>query len=93
MQVYVFGDQTVDSRLFLRQVYQRTGILLTTFLERAANAIHEEISSLSSLRRGGQIPDFSNILELVERSSTAGLHHPAIESALVCLAQLAHFIG
>ena len=93
MQIYVFGDQTVDSRPFLRQVCQRKGLLLTTFLECAGNALHEEISSLSNIRRGGRIPDFSNVLELVERSSTARLHHPAVESALVCLAQLAHFIG
>ena len=93
MQIYVFGDQTVDYRLFLRQVFQRKGLLLTTFLERAGNALHEEISSLPSIREGGRIPDFGNILEFVERSSAVGLQHPAVESAFVCLAQLAHFIG
>lgn len=93
MQIYVFGDQTVDYQLFLRQVFQRKGLLLTTFLERAGNALREEISNLSSIRHGGRIPDFSNILELLERSSAVGLQHPALESAFVCLAQLAHFIG
>lgn len=93
MQIYVFGDQTVDSRPFLRQICQRKGLLLTSFLERAGNALYEEVSSLSNIQRGGRIPDFSNVLELVERSSTARLPHPAVESALVCLAQLAHFIG
>ena len=93
MDVYVFGDQTVDCRLFLRQVYQRKGLLLTTFLERAGNALREEIAILPNIRHGASIPDFRNILELVDRSSTAGLRHPAVESAFVCLAQLAHFIA
>lgn len=93
MEVYVFGDQTVDCRLFLRQLSQRKGLLLTTFLERAGNALREEISRLPSIRYGRPIPDFNNILELVDRSSPVGLRHPAVESAFVCIAQLAHFIA
>lgn len=93
MQIYLFGDQTEDCQIFLRQAFQRKGLLLTTFLHRAGNALHEEISSGSSVRYRGRIPDFSNILELLERYSALDLQHPAVESAFVCLAQLAHFIG
>ena len=93
MEVYVFGDQTVDCRLFLRQIYQRKGLLLTTFLERAGNALREEISALPNVRHARSIPDFNNILELVDRSSVAGSRHLAVESAFTCIAQLAHFIA
>ena len=93
MQIYLFGDQTVDCQVFLRQAFRRNGLLLTTFLDRAGNALHEEISSRSSVRYRGRIPDFSNIIELLECYSAIGLQDPALESAFVCLAQLAHFIG
>ena len=93
MEVYIFGDQTVDCRLFLRQIYQRKGLLLTTFLDHAGNALREEISALPNIRHGGSIPSFNNILELVDRSSKAHSRHPAVDSAFVCLAQLAHFIA
>ena len=93
MQIYLFGDQTVDCQVFLRQAFGRQGLLFTTFLDRAGNALHEEIFSRSCVRHRARIPDFSNILELVERYSATGLQDPAVESAFVCLAQLAHFIG
>ena len=94
MELYIFGDQTADCRQFLRKVLLRKGnVLLTSFLESAATALREEISQLSDVQYRSRFPSFSNVQELVERYYEEGKPNPAIESAIVCLSQLAHFIG
>lgn len=94
MELYIFGDQTADCRHFLRKVLLRKGnVLLASFLESAATALREEISRLSHVQYRERFPSFSNVQELVERYYEEGKPNPAIESAIVCLSQLAHFIG
>ncbi len=94
MELYIFGDQTADCRQFLRKILLRKGsVLLTSFLESAANALREEIARLPYVQYRQCFPGFSNVQELVERYYEEGKPNPAIESAIVCLSQLAHFIG
>ena len=92
MEVFVFGDQTADCHSFLNKVFVRKeDILLQTFLERASQAIRQEVS----LRPHTSIalPNFGTIQELVDRYYQSEIPDPAIESSLVCLSQFAHFIG
>jgi Starter unit:ACP transacylase in aflatoxin biosynthesis len=92
MEIYVFGDQTADCRLFLQKaVARKEDVLLNVFLEKAAFAIRDEISKRAYVQ--SDIPNFGNIQELADRYYERELPDTAIESTLVCLSQLIHFIG
>lgn len=92
MEVYIFGDQTADCRAFLDKVFRRKGdFLLASFLEQACTAIREEVSSYRALT--SRFPSFGTIQELSHRYYQSGTPNAAIESTLVCLSQLAHYIG
>ena len=93
MNVLIFGDQTADQYTLLRKIVSRKdNTLLTTFLERVSVAIREEIQKLPRTQRD-QIPDFLTLNHLIEAYYEKGLKVPQIESTLVTVAQLAHFIG
>lgn len=93
MDIYVFGDQRVDCRTFLQDVLLcRESVLLTSFLDHVSVVLREEVSSMTHLRWGLDFPEFGHVRELVERYYKKGRSNPAIESAIVCLSQLAHFI-
>lgn len=93
MNVLIFGDQTADQYALLRKIVARKdNTLLTTFLERASFALREEIERLPKIQRAA-IPDFLNLNHLIEAYYEKGLKIPQIESTLVTVAQLAHFIG
>lgn len=92
MEVYVFGDQTADCRSFLHKALARKeDVLLSVFLEKAAFAIRDEVSKRACNQ--SNIPNFATILELADRYYSSQSSDAAIESALVCLSQLVHFIG
>ncbi|ERF69996.1 hypothetical protein EPUS_03548 [Endocarpon pusillum Z07020] len=92
MEVYIFGDQTADCRSFLaKAVGRKENVLLNVFLEKAAFAIRDEISRRAYIQ--SDIPNFSTVQELAERYYKSESPDTAIESSLVCLAQLIHFIG
>lgn len=92
MEVYVFGDQTADCRSFLKKAVARTeDVLLNVFLEKAAFAIRDEISKRAYIQ--SDIPNFGTVQELAERYYNSETPDTAIESTLVCLSQLVHFIG
>jgi Starter unit:ACP transacylase in aflatoxin biosynthesis len=92
MEVYVFGDQTADCRSFLRKaVSRKEDVLLNVFLEKAAFAIRDEVSKRAYVR--SEIPNFGTVQELADRYYKSESPDAAIESALVCLSQLIHFIG
>jgi Starter unit:ACP transacylase in aflatoxin biosynthesis len=92
MEVYVFGDQTADCRSFLQKaIARKEDVLLNLFLEKAAFAIRDEISKRAYIQ--SEIPNFGTILELADRYYKSQSPDTAIESTLVCLSQLIHFIG
>lgn len=92
MEVYVFGDQTADCRSFLQNaVARKENVLMNVFLEKAAFAIRDEISKRSYTQ--SEIPNFATVQELADRYYKSGSPDTAIESTLVCLSQLIHFIG
>lgn len=92
MEIYVFGDQTADCRSFLKKaVARKEDVLLNVFLEKAAFAIRDEILKLPSDQ--SNIPAFATVQELAERYYSNESPNASIESTLVCLSQLTHFIG
>lgn len=93
MNILIFGDQTADQYPLLRKaVLRKDNALLSTFLERASVALRNEIKHLPRSQRES-IPDFLSVSSLIEAYYEKGLRIPQIESSLVTLAQLSHFIG
>lgn len=93
MNTFVLGDQTASQISFLRQlVTRKDNTLLTSFLERSSIALREEVSRLPKTQRD-EIPNFLTLNHLTEAYSDKGVKVPQIESALLTVSQLAHFIG
>lgn len=92
LRVLLFGDQALDTRAFIRSqlIVGRTNPLLCIFLDRITLALRREISELSPLERK-YIPAFSNIDELTDRTYSQQHSHPGVESALLCISQLAQY--
>ncbi|KAL1642780.1 polyketide synthase [Diplodia intermedia] len=93
MNVLIFGDQTADQYPLLRKAsLRKDNALLTTLLERASVTLRNEIKRLPRSQRDS-IPDFGSISSLVEAYYEKGLKIPQLESSLVTLAQLSHYLG
>lgn len=93
MNVLIFGDQTADQIPLLRKIVsRRDNSLLATFLERSSSALREEIQRLPKSQRDS-IPDFLTVSQLVQAYQDANSRVPQVESALVTIAQLGHYIG
>ena len=92
LRVLLFGDQSSDTRPYLRNqlLTGRTNPLLCLFFDRVTLALRQEVSELSPLERR-HIPTFSSIDELADRSRPQVKTHPGIDSALLCISQLAHY--
>jgi Starter unit:ACP transacylase in aflatoxin biosynthesis len=92
MEIYLFGDQTADCRSFLKKaIARKEDVLLNVFLEKAVIAVRDEVSKRACVQ--SDIPDFGTIQELAERYYSGETPDTAIESTLVCLSQLIHYIG
>ena len=93
MNTFVLGDQTASQIVFLRTlVTRKNNTLLASFLERSALALREEVQKLPRTQRDS-IPNFLTLNHLTEAYAEKGVKVPQIESALLTIAQLAHFIG
>ena len=92
MNVLLFGDQTADQYQILRRaVLHKHNAILTSFLEHATLAVKNEIRRLPRWRRNA-FPDFSSMNSLVEHYYAQGTKIEELESCLVTVAQLAHYI-
>jgi len=93
MRILLFGDQALDPHAYVRSqlLAGRTNPLLCLFLQRVSVALSREIAQLSPLERK-YIPSFSTVEELVDRTHSSQIFHAGIESALLCISQLAHYI-
>lgn len=65
--------------------------MLASFFRRVNLALRREIAQLSPLE-AKNIPDFSTIDELLDRTLGQSAPHVGVESALLCISQLAHYI-
>ncbi|THY24127.1 polyketide synthase [Aureobasidium pullulans] len=91
--VLLFGDQTAEQYPLLRKVVLRTkNALVLNFLERTVVALRGEIAQLSRPQRDA-IPDFMTLNNLVDLYYEKGLKLPHLESCMVTIAQLGHYIG
>lgn len=90
---YLFGDQSLDAHTFLSD-FCRNGnpsVLARVFMERASLALRDEIEGLSKLERA-KMPVFRTLPQLNEKYHAQTIKHPGLDSALICIAQLAHYI-
>lgn len=93
MSFLVFGDQSVDTHDFLADFYRRgnPGLSSAAFLKGAGTALSNEIMKLPSYQRQS-IPPFSTIRDLNERYYVSTHKCSGIDSALLCITQLANYI-
>ncbi|CAO2656358.1 Nn.00g051610.m01.CDS01 [Neocucurbitaria sp. VM-36] len=93
MNLLIFGDQTADQYPLLRKACTwKNNSALTTFLDRISVVIREEVQKLPRTQRD-QIPDFLSTWDLIEAYYATGSKVPQLESCMVTIAQLAHYIG
>jgi len=91
--IFFFGDQTAEQYPLLQKVALRNkNALVQTFSERIGAAIRDEVLKLPRPQREA-IPDFLTLNDLVENYFNKGVKLPQIESVLVTVAQLGHYIG
>ncbi|KAF1956806.1 polyketide synthase [Byssothecium circinans] len=93
MNVLIFGDQTANQYPLLRKACTwKSNALLTKFLERSSVALREEVQRLPRPQRE-QIPDFLTMNDLMDQYYAKGVKITEMESCMVTIAQLAHYIG
>jgi hypothetical protein len=93
MNLLIFGDQTAEQYPLLRKACTwKNNATLTTFLDRVSVVIRDEVQKLPKTQRD-QIPDFLTTWDLVEAYYSKGVKVAQMESCMVTLAQLAHYIG
>jgi hypothetical protein len=90
----LLGDQTVDTYIYLRKLLARREHtpVLTSFIYHVSTTIRNGISSLPRAQRQS-LPSFHDLLSFVEALREAECHNDAVDNALLCFAQLAHWIG
>nr|POF15249.1 conidial yellow pigment biosynthesis polyketide synthase [Quercus suber] len=91
--VLLFGDQTADQHQLLHKiVLRKDNALVLKFIERASVALREEVRQLPRSQRN-MIPDFLTVNDLIEAYYQSSDKVPMLESALVTIAHLGHYIG
>ncbi len=93
MAFLLFGDQSLDTHGFLADFYRQgnPSVLSKEFLQRAGDALRVEVESLPRTRRE-RIPIFKSLQQLNEKYHGQSNKYPGVDSALLCIAQLAHYI-
>jgi len=91
--IFFFGDQTAEQYPLLKKIILRNkSALVATYCERVAAALRDEVLKLPRPQRDA-IPDFLTLNDLVENYWAKGQKLPQIESVMVTIAQLGHYIG
>lgn len=93
MAFLLFGDQSLDTHGFLAEFFRRgdASVLAKTFLDEAGEALRVEIEQLGALQRS-KLPVFMSLPQLNEKYFHQSIKHPGVDSALLCISQLAHYI-
>ena len=93
MEIFLFGDQKADCHDFLEHVFSlKENLILSSFLARVNTALREEVYCQPQRPYHEALPIFDSVQQLVERHFASDQPTPALESAIVCLAQLSHLI-
>jgi hypothetical protein len=90
MAFLLFGDQSLIIHDCLADFFAggNHGILCKSFLERTVVALQQELDRCSKFDRR-RIPTFKSIQELSERYHVGTERNAALDSALLCISQLA----
>ncbi|KAI0196979.1 polyketide synthase [Astrocystis sublimbata] len=90
----LFGDQSLDTHGFLADFLKRRNpsYLSREFLRLAGDALRDEIENLPRFVRQ-KIPTFRTLAQLNEGYHGQKIKSPGIDSALLCITQLAHYIN
>ncbi|KAJ5054544.1 uncharacterized protein L3040_000815 [Drepanopeziza brunnea f. sp. 'multigermtubi'] len=93
MAFLLFGDQSLGVHGFLADFYQygNPSVLTISFLDQVGAALREEVDRLSTIERQ-RVPTFSSIKDLNENYQAKKIKNSAVDSALLCITQLAHYI-
>ncbi|KAI1270591.1 polyketide synthase [Xylariaceae sp. FL1019] len=93
MAFLLFGDQSLDTHGFLADFFRQgnPSVLSREFLSLAGDALREEIDQLPRVERQ-KIPLFRTLQQLNGQYHAQTIKSPGIDSALLCIAQLAHYI-
>jgi len=89
----LLGDQSFCVHEVLADFFRREshGVLTRSFLDRASSVLQNEVDRLPRVERG-KIPVFADIQQLNQRYHEQTQKTPALDSALLCIAQLALYI-
>ena len=91
IRVLLFGDQSKDVSSDLRELVSvKDNPLLLSFIEKAYITLRDEVAR--DPRTARDLPGFTSVENLLWRYSESGVRHPAIESALVCIYQIASLL-
>ncbi|KAF2481808.1 hypothetical protein BDY17DRAFT_325322 [Neohortaea acidophila] len=91
--VLLFGDQTAEQYPLLHKiVLRKENPLLRNFVERVSVILREETRSLPRSQRD-LMPDFLTLNDLIEAYYQKGSKVAMLETVLVTIAQLGHYIG
>ncbi len=93
MAFLLFGDQSLGVHGFLADFYQHgnPSVLSLSFLEQVGAALREEVDQMSSIERQ-RVPQFSSIKDLNENYQVRKIKNSAVDSVLLCITQLVHYI-
>jgi naphtho-gamma-pyrone polyketide synthase len=92
LKLYVFGDETGDFAESLQRLCERRKeVLFLHFLEELNKVLRDEIRRQPRDVRV-QIPEFTDVLDLVRRYRYSGSHNQILETTLTCVCQLATVI-
>lgn len=93
MAFLLFGDQSLNIHESLAEFYQREnlGALSSSFLDRTAAALRDEVDRLSNVERL-RIPTFATIQDLNQSYNFQSRKNSALDSALSCITQLLLYI-
>lgn len=90
MAFLLFGDQSVIAHGCLADFFAEAnhGILCKAFLDQTVSALQKELDRFPKFERQ-RIPKFASIQELNERYHAGTQKNAALDSALLCITQLA----
>lgn len=93
MAFLLFGDQTIDIHGFLADFFKsgNPSILTQSFFDKVGTALRAEVDQLSAIERR-RVPHFSSIKDLNDKYHARDIKNAAVDSALLCITQLAHYI-
>ncbi|KAL4798015.1 polyketide synthase [Aspergillus venezuelensis] len=93
LKLYVFGDETGDFAESLQRLCERRkDVLLLHFLEELNKVLRDEVRRQPRDVRV-QIPEFTDVLDLVRRYRSSGSRNQILETTLTCVCQLATVIS